>query len=328
MSILTRFHAFHSPCPQDGLDDDQAVAVMEIGEAIAQKRLSFTAVQCLCGCDDGHLVASYDRYGLWQPTVYCPHCGLLRSNPRMDDKSLEWFYSSDIYRRLYGGSVLFPPTMEKFQQAVPTGQRRFDVISNALAGKSVKRVAEIGCGAGWNLYPFHQTGAVVVGCDYSPELTAFGRGLGMDIRQGAADQLKQERFDLIILSHVLEHMPDPLAELERLLFQLEPDGTLYIEVPNARAFCLNTLQSAHIWYFAPEHLRDLLARLQMGAEGPIPMGPHFAMLFRRDLPVARPDLGREAVEMRRLIVSYDRRQRIKAILGYLGVLSLVQAFRG
>ncbi|MGB1103629.1 MAG: class I SAM-dependent methyltransferase [Crocinitomicaceae bacterium] len=41
-----------------------------------------------------------------------------------------------------------------------------------------------------------------------------------------------ERFDLIIMRHVLEHFLDPLTVLKRIREVLSEDGVLYIAVPN------------------------------------------------------------------------------------------------
>lgn len=326
---ITRHAAFYDAALGEGeaLAPDQSAAKDVLNDRIASGALGMVENRCLCGQHGGELVATVDRYGIRQETLLCPACGLLRSDPRMDDAALAWFYGSDSYRRLYGGANIMPPTREKFDRMTGTGRKRRDIIMGHLDGQPVRRVAEIGCGAGWNLFPFHETGIAVAGCDFSPGLTAFGRSLGMDIREGETATLAGDSFDLILLSHVLEHMPDPQRELEQLLPLLLPDGALYIEVPDARAFCFDTLQSAHLWYFTPDHLAHLLAGLGLRSIATTQIGPHFSMLFRRAPAVTAPDVGGLPLAMRQIIQSYDRRQRFKAGLRRLGLLGLIQRLR-
>ena len=47
------------------------------------------------------MISNYDKFLLPQKTVYCNHCGLIQSNPRMNDKSLEYYYSNEFYRSIY-----------------------------------------------------------------------------------------------------------------------------------------------------------------------------------------------------------------------------------
>ena len=42
-----------------------------------------------------------DRYGLKHSVVLCLNCTLIYTNPRMTPLSLEWFYSSGLYRNIY-----------------------------------------------------------------------------------------------------------------------------------------------------------------------------------------------------------------------------------
>lgn len=43
-----------------------------------------------------------------------------------------------------------------------------------------------------------------------------------------------KRFDLIVMSEVIEHLPDPVVVLRRLKALLQPGGTIFVTTPNAR----------------------------------------------------------------------------------------------
>ena len=45
-----------------------------------------------------------------------------------------------------------------------------------------------------------------------------------------------EKFDTIILNHVLEHIENPVLLLKKIKSWMSPDGVLIIGVPNAKSF--------------------------------------------------------------------------------------------
>ena len=59
-----------------------------------------------------------------------------------------------------------------------------------------------------------------------------------------------DRYDIITLFHVLEHMPDPRSSLISLGEKLHPHGELIIEVPNANDALLSLYQSPDFKKFA------------------------------------------------------------------------------
>jgi SAM-dependent methyltransferase len=67
-------------------------------------------------------------------------------------------------------------------------------------------------------------------------------------------------FDFIRLSHVLEHMPDPVRSLKTLQRWLADDGVLYLETPNIEAEAGRKIRGSmfhfgHIFNFNPFTLR-------------------------------------------------------------------------
>ena len=72
----------------------------------------------------------------------------------------------------------------------------------------------------------------------------------------------QVAFDLVICSHVLEHLANPLDTLKELIGAVKSDGFIYIEVPNE---IWGTPPPSidpvtHINFFSPDSLRVLMER--------------------------------------------------------------------
>lgn len=67
------------------------------------------------------------------------------------------------------------------------------------------------------------------------------------------------RFDLIILNHVLEHIPGPVATLAALARQCKPGGALCIVVPHLESNPFDLLIADHCSHFRPADLHRLLS---------------------------------------------------------------------
>lgn len=117
-----------------------------------------------------------------------------------------------------------------------------ETVINQYLGdmKSVPfKVLDVGCGEGFSLAYFSKKGWQVAGTDYShdgigrhfPELKKF-------VKIGDTEEnLKKfldvgEKFDLIILNNVLEHLLDPLGSLEVLRQIVSDRGAVRVQVPN------------------------------------------------------------------------------------------------
>jgi len=79
-----------------------------------------------------------------------------------------------------------------------------------------------------------------------------------DIFPGTAERLPSEimarRFDLVIMTHVLEHCRDPLLGLRNAAAILRRGGLLWLEVPNKDCVHFRMFGAASECYDAPRHL--------------------------------------------------------------------------
>jgi SAM-dependent methyltransferase len=130
------------------------------------------------------------------------------------------------------------------------------------------RVLEVGSGFGDLLVYLRSRGCEVLGTDLSADAAAKGREYGVDIRVGnLADLgLPSASFDVAILCHSLEHVPNPNVELRELARVLRAGGKLHIAVPNGNAVRLeldgihwaHLSHPLHFWYFDARTLVRLL----------------------------------------------------------------------
>lgn len=176
------------------------------------------------------------------------------------------------------------------------------VLSLVPAG--VRRVLDVGCGGGDNARQLRAThpGVEIVGLTHSEEEVAIARPhlhaiQLVDLDRGLTDAALAAlgaQFDLLLFSHVLEHLIDPLAVIRRCLTRLQPGGHVVIAVPNVvewrtrlkflRGSFVYTehgiLDRTHMRFFtyetAPEELVvpiEGLTLLERRPRGGVPLGP-------------------------------------------------------
>ena len=106
----------------------------------------------------------------------------------------------------------------------------------ALVPADARRVLDVGCGAGDNARLLKQRGCRVWGVTLSEAEADLARPHCEEIliRNAETDPLDfpADFFDVVLLSHVVEHMVRPDAALARLAAHLRPAGLALVAVPN------------------------------------------------------------------------------------------------
>ena len=129
------------------------------------------------------------------------------------------------------------------------------------------RLLEIGIGNGNFLRTAQSAGYDCMGVEASEGLVgAFARRSSLPVFHGYLEEFAQrsprERFDVIVMNHVLEHIPDPLTALKQLRELLREGGILHLAVPNvdaweAKLHGWSAFEPYHLYYFNPETLAQI-----------------------------------------------------------------------
>ncbi len=230
---------------------------------------------CLCGEQDDSIISETDRYGLSLNTVICKRCGLLRTNPRLDSKSLEEFYKKE-YRDLYMGPE-YGNMNTYLTNMIERGREIIDLIKKQLQLElRGLEVLEIGCSVGGILVPFLEASVSVKGFDYDRRYLDYGNKHNslLNLQLGGIENLKDEvkKYDLILINHVLEHLLDPIYAIQLIKKSLKTNGTLYVSVPGfknpkyyfspTKSF-LGSLHIAHLYHFTKISLIRLLNEFEV-----------------------------------------------------------------
>jgi 2-polyprenyl-3-methyl-5-hydroxy-6-metoxy-1,4-benzoquinol methylase len=252
------------------LNELQQRMKLEVEQKVANKTYQFETVDCIvCGENEATEIAEKDRYGLFFPVVSCKSCGLVRTSPRMNQASYNEFYNTE-YRKLYVGQE--KPTGNFFQLQIQKGKLIYDYLEANGAFHKAKEemfVLEVGCGAGGILHFFREKGCTVKGIDLGEEYINYGKEKhGLDLEVGFLSDLKLDRKpDLVIYSHIVEHILEPGQEFIELNKRINRDTIVYIEVPgikhlypNYNMDLLRYLQNAHTFHFSLTSLQNLMEK--------------------------------------------------------------------
>ncbi len=214
-------------------------------------------------------LALHDRFGLPIGVVLCGSCGLARSTPRLSTADLPDFYQDD-YHGLHMSLPAPDPSTALFRRG--QGAAIFELVRDQLPDGPL-RVAEIGAATGQVLREFAEAAGRDVstaGCEYASAYVEAGRSVGTDMRQGGPETLQDlAPFDVVILSHVVEHLPEltlGLADVralgdEETLFYVEVPGLLTIDRKPEYGFRFDRyLTIAHTFHFTLTTLSETMAR--------------------------------------------------------------------
>jgi len=206
--------------------------------------------------------------------VKCLECGLLFINPQPEPEALRKYYPEKYYEsqsvrfkeyswlrkkilETYWGYLLCPGTStgrKLFQQCVllPLRWRYRNSIHFVEKG----RLLDIGCGNGTELYKLKKMGWETYGVEVHKEASERARSGGLSVFTGDLFEANfpDQFFDVVRMSFVLEHLPNPRETLVEIKRILNPQGRIYISIQNARS--LNYWLFGERWFSldVPRHL--------------------------------------------------------------------------
>ncbi|MCU0570732.1 MAG: class I SAM-dependent methyltransferase [Oculatellaceae cyanobacterium Prado106] len=119
-------------------------------------------------------------------------------------------------------------------------------------------LCEIGCGDGGNLLQFQSQGFTVTGVEPDPAARATVKRAIANIFDGTAESLPpevlQQQYDIVLMSHVLEHCLDINAAVLNAKKIIKPGGLFIVETPNCQSHGFQDYQGGWLWSDIPRHL--------------------------------------------------------------------------
>jgi SAM-dependent methyltransferase len=277
--------------------------------------------------------------------VRCANCGLLYVNPRPDESSIWSCYPSGQFYAQRTSGIRSSGLKQRVKQTIVRHEplwniaRRLPVVGDAIAASPIAqdidgwirpgKVLDIGCGGGAFLDEMAGIGWQTCGVEPDPEGATNAAANGHRIHDSlrAPELAASGPFDLVYLSHTLEHMHSPRAGLAVARQLTATHGWLIIEVPNPDSlvtWLFQSLSSAfnatHLYFFTPETLRQIVeqsgyrvcsVRLKASARQFLESFDHVAEVFATDWgwpPAARVLQDQELAEALRPLAALAERR--------------------
>lgn len=216
-------------------------------------------------------LSDVDRFALTFETKLCNECGLVFTNPQIKEN-----YLPEYYNRFYHPLIFGEVEVKEYLFANKQGQKIFNIVDKFLQKKEVA-VFEVGAGAGSNLIGFKKEAekfginCELHGLEYSQDYVVSANANGINLLNKSLKEYVSNnnvKFDVIILSHVFEHVVDFNEFIKDIKTLMNATSILYIEVPGILKLHRNLAYSAnfrkylvhaHIYHFTSSSLNNIVS---------------------------------------------------------------------
>jgi len=191
-------------------------------------------------------------------------CGMRYSDPAPSEAYLQERYRS-AYRQERGEYA--DESYLEFMRRRAVAQLDF---VRRVRPASPGSVLDVGCSSGMLLQE-NAAADELVGFEPDEEMCKTARRIlpgHASIRNSLFQpgEFSENRFDLITISHVLEHVVDPVGTVSELVRLLKPGGVLFIEVPHESDATVRHLVNSrpagfmHLLFFSADSLQAVVER--------------------------------------------------------------------
>lgn len=215
----------------------------------------------VCKSDSGKIFKRKSNYRFFK----CQDCGLVYIDPLPQVKDLydETYYFS---WGLEGSATTGIPKALREMKLVTFGLRLKEIEKHIKPGKFL----DVGCATGFALEVAEKRGWEPHGVELSEYSSSIARDkFGFQIVTGTifdADY-PDDYFDAVMLSDLLEHVPDPEVMIAEMFRILKPGGILSVITPNVESMTSKVMgrrwihyKLEHLFYFSPGNMTPVLER--------------------------------------------------------------------
>lgn len=230
-----------------------------------------TYVKCnICGADDSTVLFEEGKAQVHR-IVKCNGCGFIYANPQTDNVSdvEKDHLKSHSNDNTATGFEQFNPENHQYLKKQFLQLRDYSAILDFTDHKEKGTMVEIGSYAGVFLNEARKRGWNVIGIEplEIPSLYAEEKfGIRVIRKYFEQADIEAGSIDVIVACHVIEHVPDPSAFVEKAHEFLKNDGYLILETPAYDSMMFKLLRhrersvrcDGHIYFFTRKSLTRLV----------------------------------------------------------------------
>lgn len=214
-----------------------------------KENITLKDTSCIvCGFNQARAVYAYHYDGHRAHILRCLSCGHMFIYPiplidlesrTMESLSDAEFFGNGFLKILHENIVI---------------NREIRWVRKFIHG-SAPRLLDIGCGTGWTTAIWRKNGFKTVGLEPSLQRGKLAQEkYGIEIYHAHIERFEpKEKFDLVIMRHLLEHIKDPQELLSKIHSFLHKDGLLLVVIPNINSLGRYLFREHFAWVL-PWHL--------------------------------------------------------------------------
>lgn len=182
----------------------------------------------------------------------CNNCTFQFTNPRPDEDSIGKYYQSEDYISHSDKANTPINFLYKLARKYSLGRKRN--LINKISKDNRGRILDYGCGTGYFLNTMQEDGWTTFGIEPNKEARKIA-SKKIKVKENIEElNLKNKKFDVITLWHVLEHIHNVNDTIKVLKSKLKEKGKLVIAVPNIDSYDNQLFEENWAAYDVPRHL--------------------------------------------------------------------------
>lgn len=212
----------------------------------------------------------YDtRFGIGEPYTIasCARCGLEQTTPLPDQDGLNRLY--ETYYNFSGErNTRYTRLRAKF---ISSFMYRIwlaidgDISFHRMEGSG--KLLDVGCNEGRGLEFYQNHGFSAEGLELNSRAAEVARSKGFTVYGTTLEGFEtRDKYDVVVLSNVLEHSLNPADMLRHIHRLLNPNGQVWVSCPNSQSwlrsafgrYWINWHVPFHISHFSPKTLAEVL----------------------------------------------------------------------
>jgi SAM-dependent methyltransferase len=224
----------------------------------------------LCGGNDFKAQLYCEGFGY----VRCKHCGLVQMNPQSEQAAVARRYREGSGAEYRSYELANEAAFLRLQElaledaGLPEIEAIIKNTNTAHTNTAHMSVLDVGCATGALLEKLRDRGWACAGVEISPSAEYAREERGLDVRRESLEEARfpDGAFDLVLASHLIEHLNSPATFVREVCRVLAPGGYFIVTTPNIAGFQAklfrNHWRSAifdHLYLFSIKSLSRLLA---------------------------------------------------------------------
>jgi 2-polyprenyl-3-methyl-5-hydroxy-6-metoxy-1,4-benzoquinol methylase len=219
----------------------------------------------MCGASGGTSLLKDDPFEV----LRCESCSFTYVTPRVPDSHLHLIYQTEYFKSHSAKDFGYSDYLEDKSGYLKTFRKKAELVARHVQSGAC---LEVGSAAGFFLQAMRERGFEVHGVEVSEYAANFAREeFGLDtVFNGKLDEadLPRDHFDVVAMWDVIEHLADPIRELQRIRQLMKKDGFLVLQTQNPEHWFARMLgekwqhfkQLEHVYHFSPKTITEALDR--------------------------------------------------------------------